>query len=314
MGGMMGGSGGMGRGVGMGGPSGVGGNDAITSILDGMSQNQLYEIMWKMKTLIQQNPEQARKILTINPQLAYALLQAQVILGMVEPTIVQQLVQNQIAQQTQQQVVQGFGGNVPFTPQGGLPPPAAQPSQPLPPQSRGPPGPMGQGQQPFQPSQPFLQQGGVNVSLGVQFPTPSQQQQMGPPAGGFGTNSASNQQFQNFRGGLPAQQQPPQMVGLGPQQQMVGLGPPQTQMMGLGSQSQMMGLGSPNMPPIMGSLMHNPQQQLASDEHHTLLQQVLNLTPQEIATLPHNTLRQQVQQLQQQHRGAALLDFSIPFN
>jgi len=58
-----------------------------------MTTNQLYEIMGHMKTLIQQNPDQARQLLNSNPQFVYALLQAQVILGMVNPQVVQQLLQ-----------------------------------------------------------------------------------------------------------------------------------------------------------------------------------------------------------------------------
>jgi len=81
----------------------------IINILENMSTLQLYEMMAQMKvgtpdnrtlaqpcsyflllkTLVEQNRELAREILLSNPQFAFALLQAQVILGMVEPTVVQ---------------------------------------------------------------------------------------------------------------------------------------------------------------------------------------------------------------------------------
>ncbi|KAI3976940.1 hypothetical protein MKX01_008798 [Papaver californicum] len=59
--------------------------DGFTSNLAGMSKNQLYEIMSQMKTLIEQNQQQARQILVENPALTKALFQAQIMLGMVKP-------------------------------------------------------------------------------------------------------------------------------------------------------------------------------------------------------------------------------------
>ncbi|KAK9062774.1 hypothetical protein SSX86_019964 [Deinandra increscens subsp. villosa] len=53
--------------------------------LAGMSKNQLYDIMSQMKTLIEQNQDQARKILIENPLLTKALFQAQIMLGMLQP-------------------------------------------------------------------------------------------------------------------------------------------------------------------------------------------------------------------------------------
>lgn len=51
----------------------------------GMSKNQLYDIMSQMKTLIEQNQQQAKQILIQNPLLTKALFQAQIMLGMVRP-------------------------------------------------------------------------------------------------------------------------------------------------------------------------------------------------------------------------------------
>ncbi|CAA0839075.1 hydroxyproline-rich glycoprotein family protein [Striga hermonthica] len=59
--------------------------DRVPPSLAGMSKNQLYDIMSQMKTLIEQNKQQARQILIQNPVLTRALFQAQIMLGMVQP-------------------------------------------------------------------------------------------------------------------------------------------------------------------------------------------------------------------------------------
>ncbi|XP_076901642.1 cleavage stimulating factor 64-like [Bidens hawaiensis] len=60
--------------------------DGVSSMnLAGMSKNQLYDIMSQMKTLIEQNQDQARQILIQNPPLTKALFQAQIMLGMLHP-------------------------------------------------------------------------------------------------------------------------------------------------------------------------------------------------------------------------------------
>lgn len=45
----------------------------------------MYDLMKQMKTCIQNNPNEAREMLVRNPQLAYALLQAQVVMRIVDP-------------------------------------------------------------------------------------------------------------------------------------------------------------------------------------------------------------------------------------
>ncbi|KAK9926291.1 hypothetical protein M0R45_023529 [Rubus argutus] len=52
--------------------------DGLPANIAGMSKNQLYEIMSQMKTLIEQNQQQARQILIHNPLLTKALFQAQI--------------------------------------------------------------------------------------------------------------------------------------------------------------------------------------------------------------------------------------------
>eukprot|EP01089_Gocevia_fonbrunei_P020951 TRINITY_DN7935_c0_g1_i1.p1 TRINITY_DN7935_c0_g1~~TRINITY_DN7935_c0_g1_i1.p1 ORF type:complete len:310 (-),score=51.18 TRINITY_DN7935_c0_g1_i1:10-939(-) len=54
----------------------------IDSLLAKMSHDQLYEIIRPIKALIEEDPAQARQILTQNPQYAYALLRSQLILGL----------------------------------------------------------------------------------------------------------------------------------------------------------------------------------------------------------------------------------------
>eukprot|EP01116_Phalansterium_solitarium_P004141 TRINITY_DN15039_c0_g1_i1.p1 TRINITY_DN15039_c0_g1~~TRINITY_DN15039_c0_g1_i1.p1 ORF type:complete len:377 (-),score=102.32 TRINITY_DN15039_c0_g1_i1:160-1290(-) len=127
--------------------------ETITAMLEGMTTSQMYEIVAKMKAIIQQNSDQARQILLSNPPLAYALLQAQAMLGMINMQTVQKLL---LAMQQQQQqmpapaappqqmppqppmmaqqppVMQpGFPGGPPPGFPGGLPPPPQQPP-PLP--------------------------------------------------------------------------------------------------------------------------------------------------------------------------------------
>ncbi|EME30781.1 Cleavage stimulation factor subunit 2 [Galdieria sulphuraria] len=54
--------------------------------LEQLSCQQIHEIMLQMKALAQQNPEQVRQLLLANPQLTYALLQGQIMLGLAPPT------------------------------------------------------------------------------------------------------------------------------------------------------------------------------------------------------------------------------------
>ncbi|PWA75695.1 hydroxyproline-rich glycoprotein family protein [Artemisia annua] len=63
----------------------AGSGDGLSMNLAGMSKNQLYDIMSQMKTLIEQNQDQARQILIQNPLLTKALFQAQIMLGMLQP-------------------------------------------------------------------------------------------------------------------------------------------------------------------------------------------------------------------------------------
>jgi hypothetical protein len=65
-------------------PTPGGSGELISSALGTKSRAELYEIMAQMKSLVQQNPEQARQILVQNAQLTKALFQAEIMLGMVK--------------------------------------------------------------------------------------------------------------------------------------------------------------------------------------------------------------------------------------
>ncbi|GKV32457.1 hypothetical protein SLEP1_g41064 [Rubroshorea leprosula] len=64
-------------------------NDPLTLHLARMSRNQLNEIMSDIKKMATQNKEQARDLLLARPQLLKAIFQAQIMLGMVTPQVLQ---------------------------------------------------------------------------------------------------------------------------------------------------------------------------------------------------------------------------------
>lgn len=59
--------------------------EAITKAVASLPPEQMFELMKQMKLYIQHQPEDARQLLLHNPQLAYALLQAQVVMRVVDP-------------------------------------------------------------------------------------------------------------------------------------------------------------------------------------------------------------------------------------
>ncbi|OAF71988.1 putative RNA-binding protein [Intoshia linei] len=60
---------------------------AISKTVSSLPPEQMFELMKQMKLCIQNNPMEARNLLVNNPQLAYALLQAQVIMKIVDPKV-----------------------------------------------------------------------------------------------------------------------------------------------------------------------------------------------------------------------------------
>jgi len=59
--------------------------EIISKTVASLPPEQMYELMKQMKTCIQNNPHEARQMLIQNPQLAYALLQAQVVMRIIDP-------------------------------------------------------------------------------------------------------------------------------------------------------------------------------------------------------------------------------------
>ena len=61
--------------------------ETISRAVASLPPEQMYEFMKQMKLCIQNNMNEARTMLLNNPQLAYALLQAQVVMRIVEPKV-----------------------------------------------------------------------------------------------------------------------------------------------------------------------------------------------------------------------------------
>lgn len=59
--------------------------EIISKTVASLPPEQMYELMKQMKECIQNNPNEARQMLLQNPQLAYALLQAQVVMRILDP-------------------------------------------------------------------------------------------------------------------------------------------------------------------------------------------------------------------------------------
>ncbi|XP_051125404.1 cleavage stimulating factor 64 [Andrographis paniculata] len=92
------------------------GSDPLTRYLAKMSRNQLTEVLSELKAMATQNKEQARQLLLSRPNLSKALFQAQVMLGLVSP----QMLQMPNIQQAVGQLVQPSVQNSQSLP--GLPP------------------------------------------------------------------------------------------------------------------------------------------------------------------------------------------------
>ncbi|XP_075238351.1 cleavage stimulation factor subunit 2 CstF64 [Lycorma delicatula] len=61
--------------------------EAISKAVASLPPEQMFELMKQMKLCVQNNPNEARNMLLQNPQLAYALLQAQVVMRIVDPNV-----------------------------------------------------------------------------------------------------------------------------------------------------------------------------------------------------------------------------------
>ena len=61
---------------------------------------QLHEVLTQLKTMAHANPDQTRQVLFQNPQLTYAVVQMMLVMGIVDATIIQQMLQNAQTAQT----------------------------------------------------------------------------------------------------------------------------------------------------------------------------------------------------------------------
>lgn len=73
-------------------PAGVSPTDAISQTIAALPPNQLLDILTQMKSLVVSSPDQARSLLTSNPQLAYALFHAMLLMNVVDPAVVQRVI------------------------------------------------------------------------------------------------------------------------------------------------------------------------------------------------------------------------------
>ncbi|XP_036381083.1 cleavage stimulation factor subunit 2-like [Megalops cyprinoides] len=69
--------------------------ESISRAVASLPPEQMFELMKQMKLCVQNNPQEARNMLLQNPQLAYALLQAQVVMRIVDPEIALKMLHRQ---------------------------------------------------------------------------------------------------------------------------------------------------------------------------------------------------------------------------
>ncbi|KAJ3023799.1 hypothetical protein HKX48_000933 [Thoreauomyces humboldtii] len=113
--------------------------DAINTILASYPPEQMLEVLAQMKTCVigqmhvQSDPVQVHAVLSEQPQLSYALFQALLVMNVVEPAVMQRILQNQPQHQHQLQPQQQFHQQH----QGFAPPPQGFPhQQAVPPQQQ----------------------------------------------------------------------------------------------------------------------------------------------------------------------------------
>lgn len=95
--------------------------EAISKAVASLPPEQMFELMKQMKLCIQNNPNEARNMLLQNPQLAYALLQAQIVMKIVDPQVAMSMLYRD---ESQPQI------NVPAATSAPKPSQAPQPQQP----------------------------------------------------------------------------------------------------------------------------------------------------------------------------------------
>ncbi|GMT31638.1 hypothetical protein PFISCL1PPCAC_22935, partial [Pristionchus fissidentatus] len=168
--------------------------EAISRSVASLPPEKMFHLMKQMKEIVMSNPTEAKNMLLQNPQLAYALLQAQVVMRIVDPQVAMTMLhreqpisaagpfhtptapppqmQQQPPQQQQMPPPQQFGGHS----RSMAPPPSSSYNMP-PPQMTGPPG-GGYGNGPFGGPPPPANYGAPPPGYGRGGPPP---QQMQPP-------------------------------------------------------------------------------------------------------------------------------------
>ncbi|AWP11875.1 putative cleavage stimulation factor subunit 2-like [Scophthalmus maximus] len=99
--------------------------ESISRAVASLPPEQMFELMKQMKLCVQNSPQEARNMLLQNPQLAYALLQAQVVMRIVDPEIALKMLHRQTTAPPLIPSAQG-GGAPPVNP------PPVQPNVPVP--------------------------------------------------------------------------------------------------------------------------------------------------------------------------------------
>lgn len=100
-------------------PPGVTCTDAISRTLNTLPPSQLLDILAQMKTLATNEPQRAIELLQQAPQLTYAIFQALLLMGLVQPDAVQSVIEPSAPPPTLPQVPPaGYGAPAP-----GYPPP-----------------------------------------------------------------------------------------------------------------------------------------------------------------------------------------------
>lgn len=85
--------------------------EAISRSVASLPPEQMFELMKQMKQCVHNNPNEAKSLLMSNPQLAYALLQAQVVMRIVDPQVAMAMLHREMPSVTQpfhQQAAQQF--------------------------------------------------------------------------------------------------------------------------------------------------------------------------------------------------------------
>ncbi|XP_005090007.1 cleavage stimulation factor subunit 2 [Aplysia californica] len=174
--------------------------EAISKAVASLPPEQMFELMKQMKLCIQNNPNEARNMLLQNPQLAYALLQAQIVMKIVDPQVAMSMLyrdesQPQINVPTGKLPQQGMGQRLPGgvgMPMGNMPRPIRPPQVNVP-QMAMPPRPD------MMMMRPAVPQGKGDMGEPRRFPQPNVQ----------GSGPAPRMQPPTAPPGLPQPQRPP---------------------------------------------------------------------------------------------------------